>query len=50
MRQNLQTLSTESSEMNDKFKYSDEKLILRFQAELNIRKININNIKFYKES
>ena len=31
MRQNLQTLSTESSEMNDKFKYSDEKLILRFQ-------------------
>ena len=23
MRQNLQTLSTESSEMNDKFKYSD---------------------------
>ena len=25
-------------------------LILRFQAELNIRKININNIKFYKES
>ena len=31
MRQNLQTLSTESSDMNDKFKYSDEKLILRFQ-------------------
>ena len=31
MRQNLQTLSTESSEMNDKFKYSDEKLISRFQ-------------------
>ena len=31
MRQNLQTLSTEPSEMNDKFKYSDEKLILRFQ-------------------
>ena len=31
MRQNLQTLSTESSEMNDKFKYSDEKLILKFQ-------------------
>jgi RNA polymerase sigma-70 factor (ECF subfamily) len=31
MRQNLQTLSTELSEMNDKFKYSDEKLILRFQ-------------------
>ncbi len=31
MRQNLQTLSTESSEMNDKFKFSDEKLILRFQ-------------------
>ena len=31
MRQNLQTLSTVSSEMNDKFKYSDEKLILRFQ-------------------
>ena len=31
MRQNLQTLSTESSVMNDKFKYSDEKLILRFQ-------------------
>ena len=31
MRQNLQTLSTESSEVNDKFKYSDEKLILRFQ-------------------
>ena len=31
MRQNLQTLSTESFDMNDKFKYSDEKLILRFQ-------------------
>ena len=31
MRQNLQKLSTESSDMNDKFKYSDEKLILRFQ-------------------
>ena len=31
MRQNLQTLLTESSDMNDKFKYSDEKLILRFQ-------------------
>ena len=31
MRQNLQTLSTELSNMNDKFKYSDEKLILRFQ-------------------
>ena len=31
MTQNLQTLSTESSDMNDKFKYSDEKLILRFQ-------------------
>ena len=31
MRQNLQTLSTESSDVNDKFKYSDEKLILRFQ-------------------
>jgi len=31
MRQNLQTLSTELSDMNDKFKYSDEKLILRFQ-------------------
>ena len=31
MRQNLQTLSTESSDMNDKFIYSDEKLILRFQ-------------------
>ena len=31
MRQNLQTLSTEPSDMNDKFKYSDEKLILRFQ-------------------
>ena len=31
MRQNLQTLSTGSSDMNDKFKYSDEKLILRFQ-------------------
>ena len=31
MRQNLQTLSTEHSDMNDKFKYSDEKLILRFQ-------------------
>ena len=31
MRQNLQTLSMESSDMNDKFKYSDEKLILRFQ-------------------
>ena len=31
MRQNLQTLSTELSDMNDKLKYSDEKLILRFQ-------------------
>ena len=31
MRQNLQKLSTELSDMNDKFKYSDEKLILRFQ-------------------
>ncbi len=31
MRQNLQILSTESSEVNDKFKFSDEKLILRFQ-------------------
>ena len=31
MTQNLQTLSTESSDMNDKFKYSDEKLISRFQ-------------------
>ena len=31
MRQNLQTLSTESSEVNEKFKFSDEKLILRFQ-------------------
>jgi RNA polymerase sigma-70 factor (ECF subfamily) len=31
MRQNLQRLSTESSEVNDKFKFSDEKLILRFQ-------------------
>jgi len=31
MRQSLQTLSTELSDMNDKFKYSDEKLILRFQ-------------------
>jgi len=31
MRQNLQTLSMELSDMNDKFKYSDEKLILRFQ-------------------
>ena len=31
MRQNLQTLSTELSDMNDKFKYSDERLILRFQ-------------------
>ena len=31
MKQNLQTLLTEPSDMNDKFKYSDEKLILRFQ-------------------
>lgn len=31
MRQNLQILSTESSEMKDKFKFTDEKLILRFQ-------------------
>ena len=31
MRQSLQTLSTELSDMNNKFKYSDEKLILRFQ-------------------
>jgi RNA polymerase sigma-70 factor (ECF subfamily) len=31
MRQNLQILLTESSKVNDKFKFSDEKLILRFQ-------------------
>ncbi len=31
MRQNLQISSTESSEMKDKFKFTDEKLILRFQ-------------------
>ena len=31
MRQNLQILSTESSEVKDRFKLSDEKLILRFQ-------------------
>ena len=31
MRQNLQILSTESSEVNEKFKFSDEKLNLRFQ-------------------
>ena len=31
MRENLQILSTESSKVNDKFKFSDEKLILRFQ-------------------
>lgn len=31
MRQNLQILSTESSKVKDKFKLSDEKLILRFQ-------------------
>ena len=31
MRQNLQTLLTESSKVKDKFKFSDEKLILRFQ-------------------
>ena len=31
MTQNLQILSTESSKMKDKFKFSDEKLILRFQ-------------------
>ena len=31
MRQNLQTLSTESLKVKDKFKFSDEKLILRFQ-------------------
>ncbi len=31
MSQNLQILSTESSEVKDKFKLSDEKLILRFQ-------------------
>ena len=47
MRQNLQTLSTEPSEMNDKFKYSDEKLILRFQEG----DINAYNelVKRYKE-
>jgi len=32
MRQNLQILSTESSKVKDKFKLSDEKLILRFQG------------------
>lgn len=31
MKQNLQILSTESSKVKDKFKLSDEKLILRFQ-------------------
>lgn len=31
MRQNLQILSAESSKVNEKFKFSDEKLILRFQ-------------------
>ena len=31
MRQNLQILSTESSKVKDRFKLSDEKLILRFQ-------------------
>ena len=31
MRQNLQILSTETSKVKDKFKLSDEKLILRFQ-------------------
>ena len=31
MSQNLQILSTESSKVKDKFKLSDEKLILRFQ-------------------
>ena len=31
MRQNLQILSTESLKVKDKFKLSDEKLILRFQ-------------------
>ncbi len=31
MRQNLQILSMESSELKDKYKFSDEKLILRFQ-------------------
>ena len=31
MRQNLQILSTESSKVKDKFKLSDEKIILRFQ-------------------
>ena len=31
MRQNLQILSMESSKVKDKFKLSDEKLILRFQ-------------------
>lgn len=31
MRQNLQILLTESSKVKDKFKLSDEKLILRFQ-------------------
>ena len=30
MRQNLQILSMESSELKDKYKFSDEKLILRF--------------------
>ena len=31
MRQNLQILSMESSELKNKYKFSDEKLILRFQ-------------------
>ena len=47
MRQNLQTLSTEPSDMNDKFKYSDEKLILRFQ-EGDINSYN-ELVKRYKD-
>ena len=44
MKQNLQILSTEFSELKDKFKLSDEKLILRFKEgsmNLDNRVINL---------
>lgn len=46
MRQNLQILSTESSKVKDKFKLSDEKLILRFQeGDINAYNELVNRYK-----
>ena len=45
MRQNLQTLSTELSDMNDKFKYSDEKLILNESSS--IKFLNLDALWYF---